>query len=269
MAGKTSIDRGLEDRLKGLRKQIAGDNWMEVIQELGKGTDPVNEILLLNLLDHRSDVVREGAVAALEKRGGLLARIGVKAALGDPNCLVRNAAAEALGAMGSRRDVPWLLTALHDPDWIVRCSAAEGLGYLGGPRARRALLKTLTEDPEPAVRMWAAGSIGDLQDESVAAALEQALEREDDHWAQSAIVRALYQLGQRPLEAYLGCLQHEDFLVRYQTLSWMPWVVRPGDKEQVIAAVRHLLEREEHPGVRGNAEAALRRMLKPGSTGAS
>jgi HEAT repeat protein len=253
---------GVESRLKELRKQLASGDRLETVRRLGEGTDPVDAIVLLHLLDHQSEYVREEAVEALEKRRGLLARIGARAALGDPYYGVRNAAAEALGVIGSRRDMPWLLPAIQDPNLIVRCSAAESLGYLGGPRARRALLKALTEDPEPTVRMWAAGGIGGLQDESVIAALEQALEREDDSWVQNALIRALYRLGQRPLEMYLGCLQHDDFLVRDQTLNWMPWEVRPGDEEQVLAAVRQLLEREEHPGVRGSAEAALRRMLK-------
>jgi HEAT repeat protein len=269
MAGKKSMVRGVESRLKELRKQFASGDRLETVRRLGEGSDPADEILLLYLLDHQSEWVREEAVDALEKRRGLLARIGVRAALGDPKYNVRNAAAEALGMIGSRRDVPWLLHTLQDPEWIVRCSAAEALGYLGGPRARRALLKALTEDPEPAVRMWVAGGIGSLQDESVVADLEQALEREDNPWVLSALVRALYRLGQRPLAVYLGCLQHDDFLIRDQTLSGIPWEVRPEDREQVIAAVRQLLEREEHRGVRGDAEAALRRMHKAGSTGAS
>jgi HEAT repeat protein len=269
MASGRSISKVVRSRFKELRKQLASGDRLETVRRLGEGTDPVDEILLLSLLDHQSEYVREEAVEALEKRGGLLARIGARAALGDPYYGVRNAAAEALGVIGSRRDMPWLLPAMQDPNLIVRCSAAESLGYLGGPRSRRALLKALTEDPEPTVRMWVAGGIGGLQDESVVALLEQALEKEEHPWVQSALVRALYRLGHRPLEAYLDCLQHDDSLVRDQTLNWMPWEIRPEDREHIIAAVRQLLEREEHRGVRGSAEGALRRMHKRGSIGAS
>jgi HEAT repeat protein len=247
MADTRLTHSAIERRLRELRKQLRGDEGLHAIQALAKSTDLLDELVLLRLLEDRSVDVRWVAVETLEERGGPFARIGAKAALGDPSHSVRSAAAEALGWLGSRRDGSWLLTALADEDWVVRCSAAEGLGYFGGPRARRALLKTLTDDPHPTVRMWASGALGDLEDPTVVPLLEQALETESDHWVSRDLVRTLYRLGHRPLEEYLACLEDEDCMGRLQTLSGMPEEVRPEHRDAVIAALRQHLECEEPP----------------------
>lgn len=194
----TRLTRGaIERRLRELRTQLR-DDGLDAIRALGKSRDLLDEVVLLRLLEDRSVDVRWVVVETLEERGGPLARIGARAALGDPSSSVRSAAAEALGRLGSRRDLSWLLTALNDVDWVVRCSAAEGLGYFGGPRARRALLETLADDPHPTVRMWASGALGDLEDQTVVPSLEQALETEPDHHVRRDLARVLYRLGHRP-----------------------------------------------------------------------
>src|SRR5688500_17939875 len=97
MADTRPTPGAIERRLRELRTQLRGADGLDAIRALGKGPDLLNEIVLLRLREDRSVDVRWVAVETLEERGGPLARIGAKAALGDPSHSVRSAAAEVLG----------------------------------------------------------------------------------------------------------------------------------------------------------------------------
>lgn len=191
----------------------------------------------------------------------MLARIAARSALADPDVHVRDMAATVLGHIGNRRDIPWLVLALDDPHWFVRCSAAGSLGMLGGPTARRSLIRALARDPNPDVRRWAAGGLAELGDPTLVPTLEAALAEQTDPHVQGAVLRALYELGARPFPALLPLLHDDDFLMRFQALNGLEDALRAQDKEFAVEAVRELLEKEEHPGVRGDAEALLRKLL--------
>jgi HEAT repeat protein len=72
--------------------------------------------------------------------------------------LNRDAAAWALGRIGSEGVLKPLLDALSDPGWQVRREAAEALGSLEDDRAVPALTEAL-DDTETVVREWAARSL--------------------------------------------------------------------------------------------------------------
>jgi hypothetical protein len=100
-----------------------------------------------------------------------------------------------------------------------------------------------------------------LGDVTVVPILESALTEQSDPQVQGAILRALYELGARPLEALLPLLRDEDFLIRFQLLDGLEHDVRPEDRQTAIDALQELLSREKHAGVRGDAEVVLRKLI--------
>jgi HEAT repeats/HEAT repeat len=82
-------------------------------------------------------------------------------ALTDNEWQVRQAAAEALGSIGSDRAVDALLVALKDNDHYVRSAAAEALGNIGSDRALDALILAMKDD-DWYVRSKAAEALGKL-----------------------------------------------------------------------------------------------------------
>jgi HEAT repeat protein len=69
----------------------------------------------------------------------------LRQALKDEEWWVRQAAAEALGKIGSPA-IPALLEALKDGMALVRQAAAEALGKIGDPQALPALLEALKDE---------------------------------------------------------------------------------------------------------------------------
>jgi HEAT repeat protein len=103
--------------------------------------DGVVAPLIATLADDSNVGLRNAAVEAL-------ATIGAPAIA--PLCSALEAGGdhrkfliEALGAIGDRRAVPWIVRALDDPDENVRAIAAEHLGNLGGGEAASALRERL------------------------------------------------------------------------------------------------------------------------------
>lgn len=175
-------------RLKSLKARLAE------IQKLKLAADSSVDLLLLYLTDDSSRDVRQQALEVLTERGGPLCRIAARAALSDPWVLVRNTAAEALGEVGNKQDVPRLILALSDKDWIVCASAASSLGSLGGSRARKALLDALERTSHPDIKRYVAVALADLGDPSVIPNLTKILETETRKQVQSGLFYALYLL---------------------------------------------------------------------------
>lgn len=103
--------------------------------------------------------------AAIRVVGELRAEAAVETlvALDGPN---RDAAAWALGRIGSERGLQTLLGALEDPAWQVRREAAQALGDLEDARAVGPLEAAL-EDPVTVVREWAARSLETITGQQV------------------------------------------------------------------------------------------------------
>lgn len=122
---------------------------------------------LVGALEHRDYWVRAGAAEAL---GRIAAESGpdqeafakLLVALSDRSKTVREAAALALGAMGSADAVEPLIAVLDDPYATVRAAAATALGKIGSIKAVRALMQIGRTDPDWGVRRAAREALGAL-----------------------------------------------------------------------------------------------------------
>jgi HEAT repeat protein len=96
---------------------------------------------------------------------------------------VRAESAHALGYLGERyreRIGPALLKLVHDENQRVRNEAVEALGLQPYPPAKEVLIHVLQSDPYWVVRASAAEALGNYQDESLVANLEQVLRDSDE-----------------------------------------------------------------------------------------
>jgi HEAT repeat protein len=113
----------------------------------------------------------------------------------DPDELCRSAAAEALGALGYTPSLDAVAERLRDdPAPVVRASAAEALGDFGDPRVRGALEAAL-EDPDFAVRAYAAASLGLCCGAEVLPVLGARFATETSPDVRAEIVGARHRLG--------------------------------------------------------------------------
>ena len=114
---------------------------------------------LLALSEHPDIVVRELAADALGAWGGEAARARLVALTSDPVVAVR---ASAVGALEYWPDDPEvfevLQIAIDDSKWSVRLRAARAMAHVPGPAIERALLAALL-DPDPYVRSSVADAL--------------------------------------------------------------------------------------------------------------
>lgn len=112
--------------------------------------------------------------------------------LADPDPLIRQVAALALGQIGELAAQTPLLHALRDPEPAVRVATAQSLGLLRDRAAMAGLIAAL-EDPLAEVRRAAAQALGRIRDGRAATALIGATHDPDPMVAHMA-VRALKHL---------------------------------------------------------------------------
>jgi HEAT repeat protein len=103
-------------------------------------------------------------------------------------------AANILGELRAPRAFPILVQALGDLDDEVRAKAAGALGRLGDRRAITYLLDTLLTDPAPFVRARIAGALGQFNEPEVIERLVRAL-GDPAWWVRMRSVEALEQIG--------------------------------------------------------------------------
>jgi outer membrane protein assembly factor BamB len=145
------LRRFLDSRNESLHLQT-----FKIIQRIGHPAIP----LLVDLLRHKSDSIRRGAVSELIDLAPHTESVqpALRRALGDKDSIVAGDAARALGALGkgASPSVGALLKTLAHEDPYVRVYAAEALASIGpnAAKAINALVKALG-DPMPGVR-WAA-----------------------------------------------------------------------------------------------------------------
>jgi HEAT repeat protein len=118
---------------------------------------------LMQALTDAEPVVRTSVARALGQLGDKTALGALCAALSDPSLWVRRAAADALGAIGDVEAVPALVQALADTQSLVRASVVCALGHLPC-RQTREILERYTHDEDPALRWYAARSLGQVGD---------------------------------------------------------------------------------------------------------
>jgi HEAT repeat protein len=113
--------------------------------------------ILQFLSDSRPLIVAE-AVDGLRRRGAVDAGGLVIKLLHDKSPYVRGSAQRFFAQLDPTAAFPLLLDAVNDVDFIVRENAADELGALGRPEALAALNRLL-DDPHPDVRQAAAEAI--------------------------------------------------------------------------------------------------------------
>ncbi len=123
----------------------------------------VNAEALLQALDSREPLVRQGVAEALGRQRHRSALSHLTTLLEDNSIWVRRAAIQALGHIGDSGAVNPLTKCLTDESPWVRRSATYALGAMRARQAGPSLMAAL-DDPDPEVRRnaaWALGRIGD------------------------------------------------------------------------------------------------------------
>jgi HEAT repeat protein len=121
----------------------------------------VADILLQQLEIEENTEVKSHIVFALGMLREVRAMSKLITLLNEPEPMIREYAAIALGNIGERSAAEDLIKALkNDPETFVRGYAAIALGKLGGSKAMKALICAMHEDPEPEVRRLAEKAAG-------------------------------------------------------------------------------------------------------------
>jgi HEAT repeat protein len=146
------------------------------------------------------------------------------AQLGDSNPMIRQAAAEALGRIGTAAASarPALLLCLKsDPFSQVRSSAASSLGWLGPAPEVIAPLVAALEDDDPEVRRYAAHSLS-LLAQLAGPAIPKLIDRLDDPHMGYMAARALGAIGpaaRRSIPRLISALRRDQSLARMEFAS--------------------------------------------------
>jgi HEAT repeat protein len=136
------------------------------------------------------------------------------AALNDGNHEPARAwAANVLGEVRAHRAFPLLVRLLGDPEDEVRAKAATALGRLGDRRAIGYLLEHLLTDPAPFVRVRIASSLGQFGGPEVTDRLVRAL-GDPAWWVRMRSVEALEQIGLGAEGPLLVALDDPDSEIR-------------------------------------------------------
>ena len=118
-------------------------------------------------------------------------------------------AANVLGEVRAPRAFPVLVRGLSDTDDEVRAKSATALGRLGDRRAVGYLLEHLLTDPAPFVRLRIASSLGQFGGPEVTERLVRAL-GDPAWWVRMRCVEALEQIGPGAEAALLVALDDSD-----------------------------------------------------------
>jgi HEAT repeat protein len=145
----------------------------------------LDRAMLVAALHDEDPGVRRRAATEASRLPGLDVGAELRAALGDPDPLVAEAAAWSLGERDDHDAVPVLATTAttHD-DALVREAAVAALGAIGDERGLPAILAATTD--KPAVRRRAVLALAPFEGEDVETALHRALEDRDWQVRQAA-----------------------------------------------------------------------------------
>jgi HEAT repeat protein len=115
--------------------------------------------------------------AAIEKVASLSSTIA--GLLSDRSSLVRAQAAETLGLIGAKSQLPALLKALDDADPLVRSYVAESVGLLGSSSLLRELRRRYRSEPNDQARLGFLVAMDSLGDRHVVRRILSLLASED------------------------------------------------------------------------------------------
>ena len=153
-------------------------------------------------------------IADILTRHGELVVDPLIAILNDPSRQPARAwAANVLGEVRAQRAFPSLVRSLGDPEDEVRAKAATALGRLGDRRAVGYLLEHLLTDPAPFVRVRIASALGQFGGPEVIGRLVRAL-GDPAWWVRMRSVEALEQIGSVAEGPLLVALDDPDSEIR-------------------------------------------------------
>lgn len=195
----------------------------------------------------------------------------LKALHDDPAPEVRGRAASSLGTIGSVDGsvIPALLQALQDPQPLVRQWAAGALGGIASrdrvrdPAMVRALIQALG-DPDPDVRRGAAGALGSITpaDQDTIHALVRALEGPHYSLAVRAAVEALGRIGPAARPALVEAGRRGSNAVKTRVPDALG-IIDSLDITDVPSLVRALEGRSVPSEVRARAAEVLADLTPP------
>jgi HEAT repeat protein len=155
---------------------------------------------ILQLLQSPDSTIRFSAAEALGDLGDSdIKTVGpaLMEVLTDSDGIVRSGAVDALGTLDYKAaGEPIAALLLNDADALVRASAAEALGDLENSDAIEPLLQAL-QDPDIAVRLYAASSLGILGTPDLLPQLEAVIESEHSLAVRAELLITRYRLGAR------------------------------------------------------------------------
>jgi len=189
---------------------------------------------LLPQLDDPQPELREAAAEALGRIGSFEAVPALIRRLDDSERRVRWAAAGALGQIGSADAVPALIALLEDLDAGTREAAAQALGEIGSGQAVQELLKRL-KDPSGHVRLMAIEALGQIGAAEALEALKECSKSEDESEKLCAMeaIEMIRSVGAELLETEWDYAP-EPVLSEHPSLTsfaagvrgaWKPWQV--------------------------------------------
>src|SRR6266581_2902186 len=155
-AVRKAADRALEP-LQGKLADPDAQVVAAAAEFVGLTGSPQAVALLIPLLRHASEFVREAALLGLAEAGGREIARPAMPALKDESVAVRAAAVRAVGRLGARDALDVLARyaepggMMHRRSATVRAAAVDGLRHIARPEAR-GLLELYSKDKEPAVR---------------------------------------------------------------------------------------------------------------------
>lgn len=245
-----------------LKGHKAEDRY-NIAKELQLSQEPSAELLLFQMVDDVAWNVRVQAVESLQNFRSLLARIAARAAANDSEMLVRLAAAETIGVIGNRRDIPWLARLIHDKNWEVRSSAATSLGCINGPKAQKLLVDALFNDLNPVVRRDAVYALSHFK-QDVFPILINALDKENEKAVCIALNFALYKMGQsQSILTYLGFLTDQNALVRSNAINGIEVnAVSQQDVQLITQALLRIIDQETEVGIKADAQQKMLDILE-------
>ncbi len=246
--------RALESANAELRTQ-AVLRWQQLVDDYWQ----VSKEQLARLLRNPQWQTRMGALLVLEfcydPEG---ADVAVQA-IADPEPMVRQSVAEALGLLDGPNAIPPLVQLSNDTDSWVRKSAALGMSMLDkDPRSEEALLRLL-KDQDAHVREVAAEALALVGTRRCGPALMEALRTDGDAAVRQYAASALGFLAMREaVPALLEGLSDRDEDVRWASARSLGLCAPPKD-EKIIRALRKARV-EDSPLVRFAAEMSLRKL---------
>ncbi len=202
---------------------------------------------LITALKDLDDEVRAKAAAALGKLGDRRAvTYLLDHLLTDPAPFVRARIAGALGQFAGNEVIDRLVRALGDPAWWVRMRSVEALEQIG-PTAETPLIVAL-DDPDPEIRIRAAVALERL---GVPGRLVTLIEQGEATSDTTALLTKLGVAGARELLAEL--LHHPSSPVRAAVVG----AIRDADRKDLTTELIDRVRQDADAGIRATALAAL------------